>query len=264
VLSLAATARNIYFAPALPGIALLIAWWAREILPGPDPWDVRALRATAALLLLGVAVFAAALILLGADVWSAIPRHWTFIAIAGLGLLAAAYFSVRAWGAAGENAVYSQWALLLAYCALLIGPASQVYRQVDHWQDLAKISRAVEHGSAGGALILIAPDETTRAAIDMYARTSVDRIPGPLDAAGIARVRAVAAAAPDSFFLVQLPKQSPPGLPWRPRPPDAALPAWIQAANLRLIDTYSVPYGRRYALLRLRPSLSDDTGTRIP
>ena len=252
VLSLAATARNIYFAPALPGIALLIAWWAREILPGPDPWDVRALRATAALLLLGVAVFAAALILLGADVWSAIPRHWTFIAIAGLGLLAAAYFSVRAWGAAGENAVYSQWALLLAYCALLIGPSSQVYRQVDHWQDLAKISRAVEHGSAGGALILIAPDETTRAAIDMYARTSVDRIPGPLDAAGIARVRAVAAAAPDRFFLVQLPKQSPPELPWRARPPDIALPAWIEEADLRVIDTYSVPYGRRYALLRLR------------
>jgi 4-amino-4-deoxy-L-arabinose transferase-like glycosyltransferase len=252
VLSLAATARNIYFAPALPGIALLIAWWAREILPGPDPWDVRALRATAALLLFGVAVFAAALILLGADVWSAIPQHWTFIAIAGLGLLAAAYFSVRAWGAAGENAVYSQWALLLAYCALLIGPASQVYRQVDHWQDLAKISRAVEHGSAGGALILIAPDETTRAAIDMYARTSVDRIPGPLDAAGIARVRAVAAAAPDRFFLVQLPKQSPPELPWRARPPDIALPAWIEEADLRVIDTYSVPYGRRYALLRLR------------
>src|SRR5580692_5019274 len=106
LLSLAATARNIYFATALPGIALLIAWWAREILPGPDPWDVRALRATAALLLLGVAVFAAALILLGADVWSAIPQHWTFIAIAGLGLLAAAYFSVRAWAAAGDHGVY--------------------------------------------------------------------------------------------------------------------------------------------------------------
>ena len=252
VLSLAATARNIYFAPALPGVALLIAWWAREILPGPDPWDVRALRATAALLLLGVAVFAAALTLLGADVWSAIPRHWTFIAIAGLGLLAAAYFSVCAWGAAGEKAVYSQWALLLAYCALLIGPASQVYGQVDRWQDLAKIGRAVERGSAGGPLILLAPDETTRAAIDMYARTSVERIPGPLDAAGIARVRAVAAAAPDSFFLIQLPKQSPPQLPWRARPPDAALPAWIEEANLGLIDTYSVPYGRRYALLRLR------------
>src|SRR5580700_695905 len=32
LLSVAATARNIYFAPALPGAALLLAWWAREIL----------------------------------------------------------------------------------------------------------------------------------------------------------------------------------------------------------------------------------------
>jgi 4-amino-4-deoxy-L-arabinose transferase-like glycosyltransferase len=253
VLSLAATARNIYFAPALPGVALLIAWWAREILPGPDPWDVRALRATASLLLLGVAVFAAALTLVGADVWSAIPRHWTFIAIAGLGLLAAAFFSVRAWGAAGDQAVYSQWALLLAYCALLIGPASQAYRLVDSWQDLAKISRDVERGTAGRPLILLEPDETTRAIIDMYARTAVDRIPGPLDAAAIARVRAALAAAPDSLFLVQLPKQSPPALPWRAKPPEAALPGWIHEANLRLIETYSVPYGRRYALLGVGP-----------
>ena len=51
LLSFAATARNIYLAPALPGFALLLAWWAREILPGPDRWDVRALRATAAILL---------------------------------------------------------------------------------------------------------------------------------------------------------------------------------------------------------------------
>ncbi|HXP27431.1 MAG TPA: glycosyltransferase family 39 protein [Steroidobacteraceae bacterium] len=265
LLSLAATARNIYFAPALPGVALLVAWWAREILPGPDPWDVRALRATAALLLLGVAVFAAALTLLGADVWSTIPRHGTFIAIAGLGLLAAAYFSIRAWAAAGDHGVYSQWALVLAYCALLIGPASQVYRQVDSWQDLAKISRAVERGTAGRPLILLAPDETTRAIIDMYARTAVERIPGPLDDTGLARVRADAAAAPDSLFLVQLPNQSPPGLPWRTRlPREAALPGWIQEANLRLIETYSLPYGRRYALLGLKPSSSGGTGSRIP
>src|SRR5580704_9233822 len=75
VLSLAATARNIYFAPALPGIALLVGWWAREILPGPDPWDVRALRATAALLLLGAVLFAAALTLVGADSWDGIPQR---------------------------------------------------------------------------------------------------------------------------------------------------------------------------------------------
>ena len=253
LLSLAATARNIYFAPALPGVALLIAWWAREILPGPDRWDVRALRATAALLLLGVVVCAAALILVGADSPSGISRHWTYVAIAGLGLLAAAFFSARAWAAAGDHIVYSQWALLLAYCALLIGPASQLYRQVDTWQDLAKIGRAVERGATGRPLILLAPDETTRAVIDMYARTAVGSISGPLDAAGIERVRTgAAAAAPDSLFLVQLPKLAPPGLPWRARPQETALPAWIEAANLQPIETFSVPYGRRYALLRFR------------
>jgi 4-amino-4-deoxy-L-arabinose transferase-like glycosyltransferase len=253
VLSLAATARNIYFAPALPGIALLIAWWAREVLPGPDHWDVRALRGTAALLLLGVVAFAAALTLIGADSWSAIPRRGIFIAISGVGLFAAAFFSLRAWAAAREHAVYSQWALLLAYCALLVGPASQVYRQVDRWQDLAKMSRAVERDSAARPLILLAPDETTRAVIDMYARTSVDRIAGPLDAAGIERVRAAAAAAPNSLFLIQLAKPSPPELPWRARPQEVALPDWIPAANLGLVDTYSLPYGRRYALLRVKP-----------
>lgn len=253
VLSLAATARNIYFAPALPGMAMLIAWWGREIAAGPDPWDVRALRATAALLLLGVAAFAAALTLVGADSWGSIPRHGVFVAISGAGLLMAAFFSARAWAVAGRQAVHCQWALLLAYCALLIGPASQAYRPVDTWQNLAKIGRAVEHGAAGSRLILVAPDETTRAFIDMYARTSVDRIAGPLNAAGIEGVRAAAAAAmPDSLFLVQLPKQPPPGLPWRGRPPEPALPAWIAAANLMPIDIYSVPYGRRYALLQVR------------
>lgn len=252
VLSLAATARNVYFAPALPGIALLISWWGREILTGPDLWDRRALRATAVLLLLGVAAFAAALTLIGADSWNGIAQHAMFIAISGLGLLAAAFFSVRAWTAARDHAVHSQWALLLAYCALLIGPASQVYRQVDRWQDLAKIGRAVERDTVGRPLILLAADETTRAIIDMYARTSVEKIPGPLDAAGIERVRAAAVAAPKGFFLVQLAKQSPPGLPWRTRPPEAALPAWIQAANPLEISIYSLPYGRRYALLRLK------------
>ena len=70
----------------------------------PDHWDVRALRATAALLLLGVAVFAAALTLVGADSWSGIPRHVRlYVAISCIGLLAAAVFSVRAWAAAARS-----------------------------------------------------------------------------------------------------------------------------------------------------------------
>ena len=58
ILSVAATARNVYFAPALPGVALLLAWWSREIAASAERWDIRALRVTAALLILGVLVFA--------------------------------------------------------------------------------------------------------------------------------------------------------------------------------------------------------------
>ena len=254
VLSLAATARNIYFAPALPGVAMLVAWWAREILPGPDLWEVRALRATAAMLLFGVVVFAAASALVGVSAWSTMQGNALYVAVSIAGLLAAALLAVRAWAQARDQIGHAQWALLLAYCALLIGPASQVYRPVDTWQDLAKIGRAVQRDTVGKPLVLLAPDETTRAMIDMYARTSVDRIAGPLDAAGIDRIRASAAAAPDSLFLAQLPTPSRFRLPWRARPPegDASLP-WMQAARLHPVETYSLPYGRRYVLLQVTP-----------
>jgi 4-amino-4-deoxy-L-arabinose transferase-like glycosyltransferase len=252
VLSLAATARNIYLAPALPGFALLVGWWAREILPGPDTWDVRALRATAAMLLLGVAAFAAALIVLGADSWSGMRSPAIYAAVSLAGLSAAAILAIRAWAAAREHAVHAQWALLLAYCALLIGPASQVYRRVDAWQDLAAIGRAVERDAAGRPLVLLAPDETTRAIIDMYARPSVERIAGPLDAAGIDRIRTTAAAAPMSLFLVQLPSRSP-QLPWRARSPQTDVPPQWEAAKIQMAKSYSLPNGRRYALLQVTP-----------
>jgi hypothetical protein len=128
----------------------------------------------------------------------------------------------------------------------------QIYGRVNAWQDLAQIARAVQRDSAGRPLVLLAPDETTRAIIDMYARPVVDRIEGPLDAAGIERVRSFAAGSPDSLFLVQLPSQAP-HLPWRAAPAQSgSAPLW-QAANLALAESYSLPNGRRYALLRVTP-----------
>jgi 4-amino-4-deoxy-L-arabinose transferase len=247
VLSLAATARNIYLAPALPGFALLVAWWAREILAGPDEWDIRAVRGTAVLLGLGVAAFAAALIIAGAGPASPLFLALS-IAISLIGLCAAAVLAARAWAAARNHAVQALWALLLAFCALLIGPASQVYKRVDSWQDLAKIGRAVQLDTANRPLVLLAPDETTRAIIDMYARTSAVRVEGPIDAAWIDRVRAITKAAPQSFFLSQLPNPSP-QLPWRAKPKAVVSPSWYAAANLQWIESYALPNGRRYALL---------------
>ncbi|HEV7613262.1 MAG TPA: glycosyltransferase family 39 protein [Steroidobacteraceae bacterium] len=264
ILSLAATARNIYFAPALPGVALLLAWWSREIAARAERWDVSALRATAGLLILGVLIFAGALGLIAADAWSRIDSHAEFIVISAVGLAAAAALALRAWTAARERVLRAEWSLLLAYCVLLVGPASQIYRQVDAWQDLGTIARAIQHDAAGKPLILFAPDETTRAMIDMYARTDPGVVPGPIDAAAIDRLRAAAGAAPQSLVVVQLPaharalsqelgqrlglRHGPPA-----QPPDADAPRWAAAAGLRLATTYSLPHGRRYALLERQP-----------
>jgi 4-amino-4-deoxy-L-arabinose transferase-like glycosyltransferase len=262
ILSVAATARNIYFAPALPGVALLLAWWARETPESLDRWDIRASRATSALLLLGVAVFTAALGAIGADAWGAV--------ISAAGLLLAAALALRAWRAAADQVRRAQWSLFLAYCALLAGPASQVYARVDAWQNLASIARAIGHDAAGKPLILFAPDETTRAVIDMYARPQVGLIPGPIDAAALARLRLATASAPQSLVVAQLPggakvdaQRLARSFGWRrsgsaPAPsgapaPGAAEPAWAGAARLRVAKLYSLPNGRRYVLLELQP-----------
>jgi 4-amino-4-deoxy-L-arabinose transferase-like glycosyltransferase len=244
ILSVAATARNIYLAPALPGVAVLLAWWARETPEIPDRWDRRALRATSVLLLLGVAASIAAVGLIGADAWNTMGSHAGFIVISAAGLIAATALALRAWTAALTQVPRALGSLWLAYCALLVGPASQVYTRVDAWQDLPSIARAVDHDAADKPLILFAPDETTRAVIDMYARTTVGLIPGPIDAAAIDRLKTAAAAAPRSLILVQLRGVS-------------AL-SWLPASGLQVTKTYSLPHGRRYALLELPPrSLSE-------
>jgi hypothetical protein len=205
----------------------------------------------------------AALIALHLDASSGIPGSVLYVAISIAGLIVGLAMAVHAWRSARENVVHAQWALLLAYCSLLVGPASQIYRQVDAWQDLAQIARAVQRDSVENPLVLLAPDETTRAIIDMYARPVVDRIEGPLDAAGVDRVRNIAGASPGSLFLVQLASQAP-RLPWHARPAQLDAPAPWQAANLEIAQRYSLPNGRRYALLRVIPQSIAGTKNRIP
>src|ERR1700722_15781228 len=109
------------------------------------------------------------------------------------------------WRAAGQGRlVRALYALLLAYCALLAGPASQIYRSVDTWQDLASIGRAVGRDAADRPMILFAPDETTRAFVDLYAGTPVDLIPGPITPLSGGRLRADLAGAPSSVVLTLL------------------------------------------------------------
>jgi 4-amino-4-deoxy-L-arabinose transferase-like glycosyltransferase len=273
VLSLAATARNVYLAPALPGAALLLGWWASDLETARDRWDLRALRGTAALLLLSVAVFAAALLIVAVDsgdarepvsgygTFSSVTLSHVTLSVAGLAIAAACSIA-SLWACGQGQMVRALFTLLLAYCALLTGPASQLYRSVDRWQDLASIGRAAERDAAGRPMILFAPDETTRAFVDLYARTSVDLIPGPFTPRSGDLLRTRLAAAPDSVVLTQLPgRNASPTLQaveewWgrHPRTPRPAVeteptPEWAYRAGLRIVHRYALPNGRRYALL---------------
>jgi len=261
LLSFAATARNVYLAPALPGVALLLAWWAQRLGSDRDRSDVLALRATAVLLLLAVIAVIGAMSLIAANAGGAMPADAAFVMISAIGLATAAALAIRAWRSARPDVERALWSLLLAYCALLIGPASQAYRQVDAWQDLAAIAVAIGRDASAKPLILFAPDETTRAIIDMYARDRVSLIPGPVDAAAILNLRTQTSAAPQSLIVVQLPGSPRPDarqitgylkagrdLPAPSQDPARELP-WLAAAQLRVAKIYALPHGRRYALL---------------
>jgi 4-amino-4-deoxy-L-arabinose transferase-like glycosyltransferase len=261
VLSMAATARNIYLAPALPGIALLLGWWFGQLATLEDAWDARAVRATSALLALAALVFAFAVVVVGRDSWDLMHTREAFVAVSVIGLAASVACAVSAWRAAGGRPQAAASALLLAYCALLVGPASQLYGRVDTWQDLESIGRAVGRDAHGRPLVLFAADETTRALIDMYAGTSATFIPGPIGASAEAALRRRLAEDPQSVIVSQLPSQNDSrtlrqlaavlGLAtrWAAVQSDARAPPWAADVGLHVEHVYSLPNGRRYALL---------------
>jgi 4-amino-4-deoxy-L-arabinose transferase-like glycosyltransferase len=255
VLSVAATARNIYLAPALPGAALLLGWWAQQVSKVHDTWDLRALRLSAALLLLAACFGAAALTSLAVDTWPSLSGPAAYIVISALGLIGAGALAKRAELAARHAQVLPGLAaLLLAYCALLVGPASQAYRQVDLWQNLASIGQAVQRDSGGRPLILFAPDETTRAMIDMHARSSITVVQGPIDDAAIEMLKASLSRAPQSLVVTQLRGRNAASawLSIAQNQTAVELP-WLPESGLRLLNRYALPNGRRYALLELKP-----------
>jgi 4-amino-4-deoxy-L-arabinose transferase-like glycosyltransferase len=262
LLSLAATARNIYLAPALPGFALLVGWWAREAARQRDRWEVWALRATAILLILAAVVLGAALYIAGTE-WLEHPG--LDLALAGAALTLAAGLALRAAVAAGRDGgapghhelPHLLLTLLIAYGLSISVPAAVIYRSVDAWQNLASIGRAVRADASGRPLILMAPDETTRALIDLYARTDVELVRAPIDAVAIARLRERLAAQPRALVVAQLPGRELVGSLRRlserfghesavDREP---VPGWILAARLRIVHRYALPNGRRYVLL---------------
>jgi 4-amino-4-deoxy-L-arabinose transferase-like glycosyltransferase len=254
LLSLAATARDIYYAPVLPAFALLIGLWAQELPSSADAFDRKMLRASIGLMLAFWLAIGVPLGVLGI----AIGSQMTSTAALSLGLLCSAagifglYRAQRSLHSARYTAALA--ALFGSFALLLLTASLIAFPFIDRSHDLPSIARQVDRDLGTRPLALYQPDETTRAFVDLA-------LPARRDFVVIvdtpAKAKAVLAAQPSSGFLLLLPGHADgPISKWlrdhgvaKQRP--VAPPASRLGSDLGLAieHAYELPEGRRYILL---------------
>jgi 4-amino-4-deoxy-L-arabinose transferase len=259
LLSLASTARGIYVAPLMPAVALAIALWVVQSAAAPDRFDRIMLSATAVLVGLFALGLGLALPALHADALAQGKDSFGGLIVAAAGVAGGLALAVRSLRRLREKNIWH--GLALCYAAYLVSmtlTASYIYFVIDGWQDLAVIARAVRHDVGDRPLILMQPDETTRAIIDMHA-VLVPHIVRAEEGAGAQRrlqsllvrlpqarillLERVRAGGGATQWLVQH------GLKAPARASRSANLAWAGAQGLVIVSQYALPQGRRYTLL---------------
>ena len=255
VLSLAATARDIYAAPALLGFSLLIGLWSSESqrVAGNAAAPLRWTRWTVAIIAI---VFAVALIALATVQVQSMRRVGVDLALATtvlLGLPFALHCASQA-ERHGQVLLSFSWTFGVYVSAFCLS-ALALFPTIDRWQDLPALARRIHAETLHHPLALLDPDETTVAMLDRGLRTRFTRIDVPEPAAGRAIASWFAAHGPGARVLVLLPGHA--AGPFTPlltrlgvHPPGDGEAGRLQAADAaRIVRRYDLPHGRRYALL---------------
>lgn len=253
LLSLAATARDIYAAPALLGFGLLVGLWAEAAQRAPARLDRLAMLATFALISLMALVWVAALGVFAA----AGAAAWSSCVVAAAGVLVVVAVALNlAWRALRQGAIPRSlaWAYA-AYALALCLAARPILPVIDRWQDLPALAARIHADTAHDALALLDPDETTIAMLDHGLRTSFTVL------TSVATPRAAvsewfAARGPTARVLVLLPGHAGGAVTqllarYHPLPvPDDGVAGALSASGAAaLVQRYELPEGRRYALL---------------
>ncbi|MGO9802049.1 MAG: ArnT family glycosyltransferase [Steroidobacteraceae bacterium] len=258
VLSLAATARDIYAAPALLGFGLLAGLWAADLKRQVSRLDRLALFGTVAL----IAVVAMALALALAVLAAAAAGATGVCAAAALGVLAIAAVGLScAVHALRHGAPQRSLAWGYAtYAAVFCLAARPAFPIVDRWQDLPVLAAHIHTDTANASLALLDPDETTVAMLDHGFSAPFEVL-----RSGAGEPRQVvggwfAAHGPQARVLVLLPGHASGALTefigrFRPLPAagDGIAAALTAAGSAVLVQRYELPQGRRYALLEPPP-----------
>ena len=272
LLTAAATARDVYAAPALLGASLLIALEVREAerLAGESRPDV--LLWTRRLIAAIACVFAAALFMLcigEATSNGATSNSWDapvavtvgeyLVAIAAM--LAMAGYTLRRAAAAqrrGQVLRGFQWTYA-AYAVVLCITSLTVFPTIDRWQDLPLLARQIHSDTEHASLYLLNPDETTIAMLDRRLRTPFIELTTGVNPARDVVSKWFAAQGPHARVLILLPGHAPGELtPMLERaslyrPPGDGIAGELAAEGVAsIVRRYQLPHGRRYALLAAR------------
>ena len=253
LLSVAATARDVYAAPALLGLALLVALWAEDARRLPRRGDGAALLGTVVLVAVMAGACALALAVLAAT--GAGPVLLYTGAALGVVLLAGAGLACAVRAQRGGDPPRSLAWSYAAYAAALCLAAGLVSPVIDRWQNLPALAARIHADTAAQSLGLLDPDETTIAMLDHGLAT-----PFTVLTSGATPRCAVslwfAAHGPTARVLVLLPGHASGSLTeflnrFHPQaPPDDGVAGTLAATGAAvLIERYELPQGRRYALL---------------
>jgi 4-amino-4-deoxy-L-arabinose transferase-like glycosyltransferase len=261
VLSVAATARDVYAAPALLGFGLLAGLWANEAQRAPTRFDEWTLRANRWLMGAAAWIWAAGLALLAAaGAGSALA-----CLSAAFGAIVIAYIAVRR-GARAQRAGALQRSLgwtYTGYAGAVCLTALAALPIVDRWQDLPDLARRIRADTARASLALLDPDETTIAMLDRGLATRFTILTSGADATGATGAdgtRQVVAGwlahGSAARVLVLMPGHAPGKLtPWLERfhtfapNGDGVAGRLVATGAAALVERYELPQGRRYALL---------------
>jgi 4-amino-4-deoxy-L-arabinose transferase-like glycosyltransferase len=260
LLSLAATSRDVYAAPAILGVALLVALWASALRRRASRFDEACLTGTRSLVAIIACLLAALLgILAAAELHLIILIAEAAVALAVVPLaLAALRFAATLQRSKNYSAciaaIYAAYALAFTATGLLVLP------EIDRWQDLGALARRIQRDSGGSDLAVLDPDETTLAILDHRLRMTFTALMAPPDDVGRVVADWFDRRGGHGYVLVLLPGHAPGEVSrliarWYPLAlPDDGVAAVLEADHsARISMRYELPQGRRYALLSAAP-----------
>jgi 4-amino-4-deoxy-L-arabinose transferase-like glycosyltransferase len=250
LLSVASTARDVYFVPACVGLSLLVSLWF-EVLTTTG-WSAGRLHQWlmrgALWMVRGLVVLV--LLLLAAVASESQGDRLTCI-VGMLGLIALWWLQWRKMTTRSPQDLllssFVQYASALLIAALCLSPL------VDRVQDLPAIAKAIRQDNAGSALAIARPDETTIAMLDYEVGKPVMLLDGS-DEELADKVRAWLATDVTRRVIVKLPGNGAGPLARLIKPSsrdhDDGLAAQLQRAGAAtVLQRYALPHGRRYAVM---------------